>query len=524
MSVLQGLQHYNQKMLTMAEHFDQFIMDKAAKQPNVWHDRISRGVYQLFNGMIQKSNVYRGGLPVQAGLTDWKKIQLSKKTAPTFDNCAPGTPQTYTYAWETIQYEGFTTDWQSEPVCLKDLRFIDYAKEQLGMVVRSGVDFGTSILENWNREMYIYQAVNAGRTAVLCEGALSFEDSSTYRFTYDPFVVDSDGDTYISFADSLKISTLNWSYLDYIRQSLSDRAGEAALGRDSNMAMYGLMIDYIDFERFVLENDKLREDFRFAKPQDLIQGYNMGFKSYRGFILMHDPRQMRFKFSHITSDVVYAKRVKPLKAGRAVTIGQVPEPNPEYYRAELAIGVIFMNEVFQNLFAPNLQNLGSGMVFGPAPGFTGEWQWINIKSPTTNMLGESGFFYGRFEIWPKPLMYSAECTVFLYRRCPQSWRTGCEIQTRDDVGVGAVAMAAVPVAGDFDSTTRTVTLTLAKKLAGGVGDTVTINTDDGDDLTAVISSDALAPTYTFAWESGASNAPSAVTELDDPAIVTVTVA
>lgn len=520
MAVLQGLAYYNTKFLELAEHYDEFIMARTLKNPNVWHDRIPRGAYQLFNGLDQKSNIFRGGLPVQAGVAAWKTIGTSRKPSEGdegFDNCAPGTPQTYTYAWETVQYTGYQTEWQSEPVCINDLKWVDYAKEQIALVIRTGVDFGISILENWNREMYVFQAMLSNRGMVMATGALDFESSATYRFSYDPYATttDVDGDTvpYITFSADLDISTLNWDFLDYLRTSLADRAGEAALGNDSGMPIFGLMIDLIDFERYIKSDSDLREDWRNAQPQKLIDGYAMGTKVYRGFSLIHDPRQMRFRVKSISDDgVVTATRVLPLKQGRAATIGYVPEPNPEYYRAEIGIGVIFMNDVLQNLFVPSLDNLGSGMTFGPAPGLTGEWKWINIPSPTTNMLGETGFFYGRFQLFPKPLLFSFETTVFAYRRCAQALRTKCAVQSHDDVGTGAIALAADAVTGDYDGTNLRVTLTLASLLDAGVGDSVTIEKANGDSFTAKVASDALAPKYVFAWESDATNAPSAYTD------------
>lgn len=524
MPVMQGLPYYNQKMLTMAEHWDSFIMDRQLKNPNIWHDRILRGAYQLFSGLSQKSNIYRGGLPVQAGLGTWRKIGLSRKPAngdPGFDNCAPGTPHTYSYAWETIQYEGYTDEWQSEPVCLEDLKFVDYAKEQLGLVVRSGVDYGVSIVENWNREMYMFFANSAGRCVVLAEGALQFEDVAKYRFVYDPFssTTDVDGATvpYLKFDATLAVSTLNYSLLDYLRVTMADRAGEAALARDSGMPVFGLMLDLMDFERYVLNDTAIRDDFRYAKSESLIKGYDFGLKIYRGFALIHDSRQMRFQFlrigagSNATDDqdgqAIYT-RVLPLRAGRQVTIGNVPEPNPAYYRAELAVGVIFMNEVFQNLFVPSINNLGSGMSFGPAPGLTGEWKWINIPDPVSNMLGSTGFFYGRFQIYPKPLLFSSETTVFLYRRCPQSTRTKCAVQT--GASTSAVALAANAVEADLDLTNRRVTVTLASKIDAGPGDSVSV-THGGGAITMTVVSDALAPKYVLTWDTAATTAPTVYT-------------
>jgi hypothetical protein len=524
-----GLQYYNDQMLVLQEHYDDFIMERQLSNPNIWGDRIPRGSYKLFQGMEPKMNVYRGSLPKQAGLSDWTQVGVSRKPAlgdTGFDNCAVPTPQRYTYAWETLTYRGYQDSFQSDPVCLEDLKWVDYAREQLSMIVRSGVDFGVSIYENFSREVYVWQAAMAGRTAVFCEGALQFEDSAAVRFSYDPFLTTTDIDSatvpYITFPAGLEVSTLNWTFLDYLRNSLSQRASAAAIAKDSGMSVFGLMLDLMDFERMVRSDVALLEDFRWARTSNLIQGYDFGLKTYRGFALMQDDRQMRFRFKTITGGNVVATRVMPLRAGRAVTIGNVPEPNPDYYRAELGLGVIFMNDVVVNLFVPQINDLGSGMVFGPAPGHTGEWKWINIPDPATNMLGNTGFFYGRFQIFPKPLLYSSECTVFVYRRCPQSWKTVCGIQSLDTTysGTAAVALAAAAADGDVDTTNSIVTVTLSKTLDVGFGDWVTVVHGGGTRTMKVVDS-TLAPTYTLEWSLGTGTAPTAYTEFTTASTVTI---
>jgi hypothetical protein len=520
MPIAQGLAYYNQKFITLAEHYDNFIMAATMKNPNVWHDRIARGAYQNFSGLEQKSNIYRGGLPVQAGLSTWKSLSQSRKPTETdigFDNCNPRTPQRYTYAWESVLYTGYEDSWQSEPICVNDLQMVDYATEQLGLIIKTGVDYGISMLENWNREMYVYQAAQASRTMVMSEGALEFEDNSAYRFTYNPFLTTTDVDgasvPYITFPANLKISTLNWDYLDYLRTSLADRAGEAAIGNDAGMPIFGLMIDLIDFEKYIKSNDELREDWRQAQPSMLIKGYSMGMKTYRGFALMHDPRQMRFRIKGVGTDGnVTATRVLPLKAGRAVTIGNVPEPNPDYFRAEIGIGVIFMNDVLMNLFVTPLSTLGSGTSFGASPGLTGDWKWINTQDNSTNILGESGYFFGRFKIFPKPLIHSFDATVFAYKRCTQTKALACDITTDASVGVGAIALAADAVAGDFDGTLNRVTVTLSKLLGVGVGEAVTVEKVGGTSFAGTVLSDALAPKYVIGWVEGATNQPTAYTD------------
>lgn len=530
MSIQQGLQFYNQKFIEVSEHFSEFIQARVMKQPNIWHDRIPRGAYKLFNGIEQKSNIFRGGLPVPEGLASWREVGKSRKPTETeigFDNCNPGTPHTYTYAWETIQFSGYQDEWQSEPLCINDLKFVDYAKEQVGLVVKTGVDYGISMLENWNREMYVYQAILSKRGMVMATGALDFENAADdhYRFDYDPFATTTDVDgasvPYITFDADLDISTLNWDFLDYIRTSLAERAGEAAVGNEAGMPVFGLMLDLMDFEKMIKSDPALREDWRQAMPQKLIEGYGMGLKTYRGFALMHDARQMRFRVKSVGADgKVVATRVSPLKLGRVVTIGREPIPNPDYYRAEIGIGVIFMNDVLQNLFVPSVDNLGSGVVFGPAPGLTGEWQWINIKDPVSNILGESGYFYGRFQIFPKPLVHAFDCTVFAYRRCAHALSTNCAIETRADVGTGAVALSAAAASADFDDANNRVTVSLAALLAAGVGDPVTVKKADANSFTGYILSDAQAPKYVIGWKEGATHQPTAYTDFTTASTVT----
>lgn len=491
------------KMLQMAEHFGQFIMSGEMANPMVWRDRIPKGTFPLYQGTSQKTNIFRGTLGPQAGLSDWTDIEPSRKptgNAAGFDLCAY-TPQTYTWGIDTVEFSGLRTSWKSPVFCVNDLKFTDMAKQQLALIIKAGSRVTDDVKEVFNREQYLKAAVDAGKAIVLCTEGMDYVDSSTARFTYDPFVKDSDGDTYITFATSLlpSISTLNWTFLDYIRSYMSDQCPDAAIGSDSGMPVYGLMLDLMDFEKFVLNDDKLREDFRYARPQQLISGFNMGFKVYRGFALIHDARQMRFVIKSVGATTTTAKRVTPRRAIRAGTIGYIPEANPDYIRAELGIAVVFMNDVIQILVPPTVTSLGSGMVFGPAPGFNGEWTWINEYDKDFNPLKEVGFFFARFEYFVKPLIYSSEATVFLYRRCPQALQTGCAVDVEDTVAgtTEHVGVAKDAVAADVDATNYTVTLTLSKLLPGGVGDAVTTVADNSTSLSAYIADSSQAPTYTF---------------------------
>lgn len=520
-----AVDNFNKKFLGYCEYWDEFIMESEQRSPNVWRDRLPKGTFQLYNGITQKSNIYRGGLGPQAGLSEWTAVATSTPGAEGYNACGYD-PNTYAYGVETVSYSGFRTSWASPVVCLQDLKYTPKIREQLAMITRTGTDVTSDVKETFSREIYVKTAVDSGKAVIFTDGGMDYLTDSTKRFSYDPFVKDADQDTYISFPAGLKVSTLNWSYLDYLRMYMADQCPQAALGNDSGMPLFGLFLDLNDFEKFVLGTDsKLREDFRYADPKALIKGFNMGLKVFRGFMLMHDSRQMRFKFHKISSGNVIAKRVKPRKADRAATIGYIPEANPAYYKAELAIGVIFMNDVIQIQMPPNDLNMGSGMVFGPAPGYNGEWTWINEYDKQYNPLREVGYFFSRFEYYPKPLLYSSEATVFLYARCPQTWTTECEpIADGSKDPVDSAFLAEAPAAGDFDGTNLKVTLTLTDKLSAATpGSPVTVTNDASAEFAAVIADASMAPTYVIAWVSGGDNVPSAVTEINDPTKTKVTV-
>lgn len=499
-----GVVNYNQKFIDLAEHFDQFLANRARKHPNIWFDRIPKGALTNYEGLVRKSNIFHGGLGEQAGLTNWSTIQTSRKpTGDTegFDACAYD-PKTFNYAMESIQYTGYRSSWQSEPICINDIRFLHEGREQARLITSFMGYITQSVWENWNREQYVYQAVKNSHAFILTEGEPEY-DSTSNRFSYDPYTADADGDTVITFSRSLKISTLNWSFFDWWQDYLGDQCPEAAPAMQDGLPVFGLMIHKRDFDKMIMEKPDLRDDLRHYKASVLFDDYRK-FSEFKGWALIHDQRQMRFKVKSVDANTVTAKRVLPMREGRAGTIGNIPEANPDYNKAELAVGIVFMREVLQNLIPVPISNAGGGMMFGPAPGYDGRFQWINEYDRELNPLKEVGYFFARFEAFPKPLMFSSDAIVFLYRRCPQTWGTVCAINEASDTAASgeSVALAADAVAADVDSDNLTLTVTLAKRLACGVGDAVTLTQGGSSPTAGYIAEDANAPTYVIAFASG----------------------
>ena len=512
---------FNSAFISLAEHWDQFLQERVDAQPLFWHDRIPRESYALYTGLNHKRNVYRGGLMNQAGLSNWRQIattggataSASDDSGTRVNGCLPPNPMSYNYAFETMTWSGKEVAWASNPLCAEDLKFQDYASEQVALIIQTGVDFGLSIQEVWNRENYTTMSVAAHRACIMTEGVTMFAGSLDRQFTYDPNLVvaytDEAGfsynNPYITYQSGLKISTLNYEFLDFLREELSRRAAGAALSSVANMPVFGFVADVRDWERMVLADPELRADWRMANPSALIDSYNMAFRNLRGWMVVHDPSQMRFKILKDDGATVTAVRILPMRNGRAGSRAgsQIPEPNPEYYNAELAIGVVFMNDILVNQFVPSITTVGSGTYFGPVDGLNGQWTWLNIPSRTENPLGTIGNFYGRIQVFPKPGLYAVEATAVLYRRCPHIRQTGCMIE-RDTATVQnstPVALYIAAVAGDIDATNKAVWVVLSAPIAVAPGSRVVLTDSAATVTPCTVADTSEAPRYKLTYVS-----------------------
>lgn len=516
-----GVVNYNQKFIDALAHYDTFLMERKFAKPMFWFDRIPRGKLSDFDGLVRQSNIFLGGLGAQSGLTDWSPVQVSRAADgddPGHDACNYD-PQTFKYALETVQFSGYRSSWQSEPICLNDIRHIEQGRRQVEYIFSFMAYITQSVWDTASREWYIKAAVDNGNAFLLTDGGMDYADTPTLRFTYDPFTADADGKTYVEFPRTAELSTLNWSFFDFWQDYLNDQCPEAAIADKSGLKVFGLMIHKRDFNRMVMQDLDLREDLRYADSRILIEDYR-SFEEFKGWALIHDGRQARFKIVSDDGTNVKAVRVNPMKDGRAVTIGNAPVADPDYVKAEIALGVIFMNQVYQHLVPVPMASAGGGTSFDTKFDYMGTFKWVNEYDRVLNPLREVGFYFARFETYPKPLLYSNEAIVFLYLREPHVWTSPQDIANHSDASAGPLSPTANAVTGDVERTAPgpyTVTLTLSGLLAASVGDGVTLVDAAAASWSATIANSADAPTYTFVGTT----APSAYTSWTTAATVTV---
>lgn len=506
--------NFEQRLIAMSEHYDTFLEKYDRENPLIFRDRIAREQYPLFSGLTQKSNIWHPGLGPQAGISDWTSIQVSAVASGGdggYNACVMNTPQTYGFSVESKEYAGKNTEWRSPVVCVNDLKWTDEAKQQVGYIFAMGVMITSQAWEVYSREMYMQFASENDNLYVLTASA-PLEGNP--KFDYDPFETytrttdfgATEKFTVLKIAAGVEISTLNMSYLDTYHMYLASECPGAALSNQGGFPTLGLMVHLQDFDKMLRDDPDLREDMRYATPEKLFADYTQTFKNMHGWAVMHDSRQMRFKYWKVGADgKLWFRRVLPMREGRTITIGRLPEFNPEYQFAEIAVGIVFLQDVLRIRIPPKLDSLGAGTSFGPAPGYNGDWQWINYPSDA-NPLRELGYFYMRMAAFPKPLRFSTRAMAFAYRRCPQTWPTVCGIGSATQAASGAVALAEAAAEADIDATNKTVTVTLASLLPEGatVGSAVvckssTVFGGDANGQLGFIVSDANAPTYVIGF-------------------------
>lgn len=483
-----GVFKYNQMLMTVAQNFDPFMQKKEMVRPHWWLNRIPRTAYKLFNGTVQETRLYRGGLSVYSGLSDWEDLAPDPTSK---DACAPMDFRTYQYAWETRAWSGKKTAWGSDPICLDIFRFTPHAIEQLGWILETGVKFGTDIQNIWNRDMFIYHSVMAGRSYVMTS---EYRGAGSPRYVYEPYC--KFGDTpanlvadksyvnkpFIVIDATSNVEPLNFDVLDIFRKQLERNCPEAAVGHIGASLMFALAASEDDVEKYIRGNEEERKYWIEANPQALIQHYGFAPTTFRKWTITCDGDQLRFKYirriesyteaealnygyvgyRELANKPVYiAVAVDPEYGARGGVNGApIPEANPEYDLAELAIAPVFMNLVFTNQFVPDTPSLGHGTWFGPKKGLNGKWGWFNPQTKE-NLEQKVGNFYGIFEIVPKPEIGAIYASSFVYRRCAEPLPSRCPSEN-PRINVDAETSSRVSSVEDVavDATTGVVTGTL----------------------------------------------------------------
>ena len=472
-----GMLGFSQVMWAAVQTVDPLIQKKPMMAPRFWHDRIPRGQFQLHNGLVHQRRIFRGSIYKTVGLDDWEPID----PIPTLSNDPCRFPKhgSVDYAWDQLAWSGMRSAWGSDPICANAFRYIQDAAQQLALILEAGMEVGIIKQETFNRDMYVAQSTNFGRSFVMT--SVMHGQASAPRYFYDPFVrfqssnngsFTGDAANKIAVKELVsdkkgkphafvvidareEIEPLNWYSLDRMHEMLKLRCPDAAVGSENGEPVFGLMVNTDDVVKSIEGDDKVYREWLEAKPQALIDNYKLTFRTYRNWGVISDPSQLRFKIvryeatwdqtactkyggvgqelvGNAPNGVYIAIAVEPIVAEetrKGINGGDIPTENIEYVDAELAIAPVFMNNVFVNEFETQGQvNLKNGMTFGAFPALNGQWGWIRGPQTDADPFQQTGKFYGLFLLHPRPEARVYDTMSFIYRRCKESIRARCPVE------------------------------------------------------------------------------------------------
>lgn len=492
---------FNHVMWTMIQHIDPLIEKKLVANPRFWHDRIPRGQFQLNNGAVHQSRIFRAGLQKYAGLDEWEPIDPVPSL--TNDPCRFPKHGTYTYGWDQLAWSGMRSAWGSDPICSNAFRYLSDAAQQLALILEVGMERGVQMQETFNRDTYLSKATDFGRSYVMTR---NFRGTGSPRYFYDPFVKFGDtGSSATKTADkayvdrafivvdaSEEIEPVNWTVLDKVHELLKLRCLDAAIGSDAGEPMFGLMINSEDVDASIESDERMYREWLEAKPLALIHKYNLSPKAFRRWAIVSDQNQIRFKIKHWIKSydpetfggvaaelsgkpVFIAVAVDPFiedPVNKGINGGPLPIENIEYIDAELAIAPVFMNDVLTNLFETGQVSLGSGTHFGAYPALNGQWGWVLSPQTEADPFQQTGKFYGLFAIHQKPEPRVRDVISFLYRRCKETLRARCPIENKRINPDATSTTYGVSGTGDYDTAVAGDTAADVKFQAGTTFDIV----------------------------------------------------
>lgn len=489
------VEEINRAFMDATEFIAPVIEDATKKYKNPFRNLIPVGAFPLGEGLVQETRRYHGSMGDQSGLLTWREVQKGRAPGtlgaddPGFDPCKYDVYK-IKYGFSVRDFRMFETARATEDICINDIKWNWQFEQQLALIFGQLTDVTLNVHENFNQEMYLR----------FCRKVVWTDTADGVEFDYDPFASKE-----VRLPAGTSVSTLSSKHFRYWYEMMMLDVESDALGQDGDMPVFPFIVHPLDFDDMLNNDATIREDFRYANPTALVANYG-NIKQWRGTGFMTHKLPPRFRLNRVENGESIYERVDPFVEEAAGSMGVQMSLNPEYIKAEYAIGMYMIDRVFEKLVPPaGPASPGGGTSFGDTPNLAGEWQWQVFKDPCNNPLGEKGRYFSRFQNAAKPLRNYDKPVAVFYKRCPQVCLKVCEPCVDAAAGLRAVVPDSVQAVDPEGTGSYTrVVLTLNAPLQGrSANDAVTVTFVGSDTATAYISKDANAPTYELTFTSKA---------------------
>lgn len=478
------LDQRNLYFLGAPAYWEDVIQDMILETADPWRLVHNRTSSPLGMGLVRDAFRFHADKPEMRGLQRWRNIQVSRKPSGAdqgLDACEDN-PTLLNYDWEKVSNRGQQSECMTPYICIDDIMNSWEFGQQLDLINNFLGRYHIEKDSNYSCETHLRFANDAGRIFVLGNGY--FSDNVG---TYNPTVVDADGDNILTVAQGA-IAPLSFRALSPLNAHFEYQApgGQISAPVDGRR-IFGGMLHLEDFERMIEQDSQLRQDYRDGNASVNIEGYG-SVKMFRGWGFMHNALIPRWTFKSTNGTTMTLKRVDPyiltttgtLVANSNGTQGSGQGrwiSNPDYLKAEYGTFIPLIKDVLE-LQIPVARPAapGGGTSFDPGNGFEGSFQWYNRPDMKVNFKGNKGFYYYEAKRLPYPLRYDRQATAVIYRRFPASSVTTQElVGTAPTIADGATDVSTVAVSGSTTLVAMTfagilpiTTVPKAVSLTGGI--------------------------------------------------------
>jgi len=457
---LTNLEILNQGFIAAQENISDIIEKKARLNPTLWRSKIGRGNFIHGQGYTKKTRTFHEGQAIQGADRAWDLMEPSRAPGtngasdPGYDACTYTSP-VIGYGLEEKSFALYQTTRRTMDICLNDILYQWQFKQQLTLMYNMLASVTLGEWENWTRERYIDFT-----TPFLADAHMTEISIPNGADTVD-----------LTGVDISSIGTLHQTMLDKLYMYLYRQVPGARIATDGGMPVYGLVSSAETLKELISANSTAREEFLYGNPNLLIEGIG-NTKSYKHFSHIMDPMSVRYTVDPANPSTL--KRVWPYTS-EPTTVGDAINVTKEYVEAPFELSVIFLKDVMRTLIPSASPTSLNTRQFGKQNN-VGVFQWINIKDRETNLLGEKGFYFAKFQAAAEPLSNSDQAISILHRRCTDVTVQVCN--TCDASASGAQDILTI-ANYDSDETVNTqIEVLLAACLDAGVGAEVTVTEED----------------------------------------------
>lgn len=275
-------------------------------------------------------------------------------------------------------------------ICVENIRSSFELAQQLNAVFSVITEYSRLEWEIKDRHEYFKHCL---RKVVVKTGGLS--ESATMAASYPTATANA---------------TLSQGVLDtYKLKLIRDGAGQSAMGKKDGAPILTIICSGETSEALLKENSSIRDDLRYAKPDELLRSIGVE-RDYKGFFHVIDPYPRRFT----ESGGVYTE-VAPFIQSTAATKGNKAEVNPAYEAATHEETVIFDRSVFRQLVPKTITNPAPNFKFDPVK-YTGDWKLMNILDRQKNPDGTIVYHRGHLVAASEPI-HPERGVAFVHKRC-----------------------------------------------------------------------------------------------------------